>query len=251
MSLYTSPTTNNNVTIVNQSPFVNGGQSYSFNTNSYLSLAADTNWAVGTGDFTIEWFQYQTDNSNWPRIFQIGSYPNTSIGCSIEGGSFYVWCSSANNFGSVNVKNSWHHFAIVRNSNQLYVYKDGIQLGSHISNNTNITDSTRTLYIGAENGGNPGTFFGGYLTNFRWVKGLAVYTGNFTVPTNNLTSTASANPYGGSNTSAIPDGYTKLLLTTESYSFNSKIFLNVSNINSIKLGNNSVSKIYLGQNRVF
>lgn len=32
---------------------------------------------------------------------------------------------------------------------------------------------------------------------------------------------------------------------------NSKIFLNTSSITSIKLGNNAVSKIYLGENRVF
>jgi hypothetical protein len=52
----------------------------------------------------------------------------------------------------------------------------------------------------------------GYITNFRWVKGLAVYTGDFTVPTSPLTATATANPYGGSNTQAIGDGFTKLLL---------------------------------------
>jgi hypothetical protein len=44
------------------------------------------------------------------------------------------------------------------------------------------------------------------------VKGLAVYTGNFTTPTSVLTTTAVANPYGGSNTQAIAEGYTKLLL---------------------------------------
>jgi hypothetical protein len=44
------------------------------------------------------------------------------------------------------------------------------------------------------------------------VKGLAVYTGNFTVPTSALTATAGANPYGGSNTAAIGTGFTKLLL---------------------------------------
>ena len=52
----------------------------------------------------------------------------------------------------------------------------------------------------------------GDLTNFRFIKGLAVYTGNFTVPTSALTATASANPYGGSNTAAIGSGFTKLLL---------------------------------------
>jgi hypothetical protein len=52
----------------------------------------------------------------------------------------------------------------------------------------------------------------GYITNFRWVKGLAVYTGNFTTPTTALTAITAANPYGGSNTQAIEAGFTKLLL---------------------------------------
>lgn len=212
-TVFTSPSNNVGVSTVVQSPFSGGGSSYDFGSGDYLSLVADNSWAFGTGDFTIEWFQYETDSSPFPRIFQIGTYPNTSIGCSIEGGSFYAWFSGANYFGSaVPYKNQWVHFAIVRRSGNLYVYKDGIQFGSSQVNTTNITDNSRTLYIGVENGGNSGTQFTGYLTNMRIVKGLAVYTGNFTVPTSSLTLTASANPYGGSNTVAIPDQYTKLLL---------------------------------------
>jgi hypothetical protein len=212
-TLYLSPTGNNNTTTVNQSPFSGGGNSYNFNgTSSYLSVSADQNWALGTGDFTFEWFQYQTDNSPFTRIFAIGAHPSTSIGCSIERGTFYAWLNyTPTAFGSVSVKNAWHHFAIVRRSNQLYVYKDGNQLGASYSNSTNITNSSTTLYLGVENGGTSNTFFGGYLTNLRFVKGLAVYTGNFTVPTSILTSVASANPYGGSNTQSIPSGYTTLL----------------------------------------
>jgi hypothetical protein len=62
-----------------------------------------------------------------------------------------------------------------------------------------LDDATNAAFVGA-------------ITNFRLVKGLAVYTGNFTVPTSALTATAVANPYGGSNTTAIPSGVTKLLL---------------------------------------
>ena len=213
-TLFTSPTTSPNVTTVAQSPFVGGGNAYSLNgTSAYMSLTGDLSWAVGTGDFTIEWFQYQTDNSSFPRIFAIGSYPSTSIGCSIEGGTFYAWASNANSFGSMTgYKNSWQHFAIVRRSSQLYVYRNGTQLSTARANTTNISNSSTTLYLGVENGGNSSTWFGGYITNFRWVKGLAVYTGNFTTPTSALTLTSSANPYGGSNTVAIPSGYTKLLL---------------------------------------
>jgi hypothetical protein len=213
-TVFTSPTSSPNVSIVAQSPFGGGGNSYSLNGSSaYLSLSGDSSWAVGTGDFTIEWFQYQTDSSSFPRIFAIGSYPSTVIGCSIEGGTFYAWCPGANSFGSLTgYKNSWQHFAIVRRSSNLYVYRNGTQISTAKVNSSNISNSSTTLYLGVENGGNSSTWFGGYLTNFRWVKGLAVYTGNFTTPTSALTLTADANPYGGSNTVAIPDGYTKLLL---------------------------------------
>lgn len=213
-NIFTSPTTSPNVTIVAQSPFVGGGNSYSLNGSSaYMSLTGDASWAVGTGDFTVEWFQYQTDSSSFPRIFAIGSYPSTSIGCSIEGGTFYVWASSAIGFGTItSYKNSWQHFAIVRQSGSLRVYRNGTQISTTRSNTTNITNASTTLYLGVENGGNSNTWFGGYITNFRWIKGLAVYTGNFQTPTSALTLTAGANPYGGSNTVAIPDGYAKLLL---------------------------------------
>jgi len=212
-NVYTSPTTNTNVTTGTNSPFAGGGNSYSFNGSSaYLSVSADNSWAFGTADFTIEWFQYETDNSSFPRIFAIGAYPSTSIGCSIEGGTFYGWFPGANAFGSATpYKNTWVHFALVRRSNVLRAYKNGTQLGSNIANSTNITNNSTTLYIGVEGGGNANTWFGGNITNMRFVKGLAVYTGNFTVPTSALTITASANPYGGSNTVAIPDGFTKLL----------------------------------------
>ena len=56
---------------------------------------------MGTGDFTIEWFQYQLTSSGAnQRIFAIGSYPSTSIGVSQEGSdtskTFYAWISGAN-----------------------------------------------------------------------------------------------------------------------------------------------------------
>jgi hypothetical protein len=85
-------------------------------------------------------------------------------------------------------------------------------LGSQITDANNITNIVDELTIGNENTATTLAAFVGYITNFRWVKGLAVYTGNFTVPTSALTAEAAANPYGGSNTVAIGAGFTKLLL---------------------------------------
>ena len=60
---------------------------------------------------------------------------------------------------------------------------------------------------------NADIYVGGNIYNANLTSGKdGLYTGNFTVPTSSLTLTAGANPYGGSNTVAIPDNYTKLLL---------------------------------------
>jgi hypothetical protein len=52
--------------------------------NSNLRIPNTDAFDFGTGDFTIEWYQYQTDTNSFPRIFQVGNYPTTSIGVSIE-----------------------------------------------------------------------------------------------------------------------------------------------------------------------
>jgi len=47
------------------------------NSTSYLSIPNTDAFDFGTGDFTIEWYQYQTDSNSFPRIFQVGNYPTT------------------------------------------------------------------------------------------------------------------------------------------------------------------------------
>jgi hypothetical protein len=204
------------VTTVTQSPFTGGGNSYSFSSsvNSFIDTDASSDWALGTGDFTIEWFSYQTTLSGFQRAFTVDDYASIDVGASIESGTFYYWANDTFRFNSssASTANVWIHWAIVRASGITRVYRNGTLLGSQITDTNNINNTTDQLTIGNENTATTTAALVGYLTNFRWVKGLAVYTGNFTVPTSALTATASANPYGGSNTAAIGSGYTKLLL---------------------------------------
>jgi hypothetical protein len=214
---YTTPTTTGSaVTTVAQSPFVGGGNSYSLSSsiNSFLDFEAGDSWAVGTGDFTIEWFQYQTTTSGFQRAFTVDDYPSMDIGVSIENATFYYWANSSFRYSSPSstVTNTWYHWAVVRQSGITRIYRNGSLRGSQFTDTNNITNSTTKLTIGNENAASTSAAFVGYITNFRWIKGLAVYTGNFTQPTSALTLTSTANPYGGSNTVAVPSGYTKLLL---------------------------------------
>ena len=211
------------VTTVAQSPFVGGGNSYQFfeaNIDSYIDTPASSDWALGTGDFTIEWFAYTTTitltppNGPYQRVFTVDDFPSMDIGVSVEGTTFYYWANSSFRYsssGAVSI-NTWQHWAVVRQSGVTKVYRNGTQLGSQITDTNNINNTIDKLTIGADNGHATNATFVGYITNFRWIKGLAVYTGNFTTPTSALTATAGANPYGGSNTQAIGAGFTKLLL---------------------------------------
>ncbi len=219
-----TPSTSGTVGVVATSPF-GSGNSYQITYKStapysFLSTTGNSGYAFGTGDYTIEWFQYQTDSVTFPRIFWYGTSSIAQYGVSIEGGTFYYWPGnsptaliSSGNIGTY--KNVWVHFAIVRISGRLYAYKDGVlkSTAGGVVNTTNHTDSSSTFYIGSKAGGGLASEqFGGNIQSFRILKGVGVYTGNFTTPTSLLAQTQSANPYGGANTSAITAGQCSLLI---------------------------------------
>lgn len=186
---------------------------YSFagNTSSYVSYAGQSGFAVGTGDYTVEWFQYETDANPFPRIFWYGSTP--SLGVSIESGTFYMWPTATAFKTGLNQKNAWHHFAVSRISGRSYLYYDGIiQNNGGTADTRNVTDTASTFAIGNKIGGTSSEMYGGLITSFRFCKGIGVYTGNFTIPTSKLGQTQGANPYGGNNTSAITAGQCTILM---------------------------------------
>jgi hypothetical protein len=161
-----------------------------------LSIANDIDFRNGSGDFTIEWFQYAiTTGNSFPRIFSIGTYPGQSIAVSQEGSDasrlFYAWISVGTSIESAqNYSNTWIHFAICRSGTSFRVFKNGTQIGTTLSNSTNFNNTTDVLRIGNESTVSTGAAFRGYITNFRWTKGVALYTSNFTRPSAPLTASA-------------------------------------------------------------
>lgn len=151
---------------------------------SALRYANESDFQLGTGSFTIEWFQYfQTGSAN-PRVFSIGTYPSASIGVSIEGGIFYLWRGGVSNslFNPGTITNKWVHFAIVgENNTTIKIYQDGV-LKRTYTGTYNFNNTTDTLMIGNESTRTAASGFNGYITNFRWTKGNAIYTEAFTRP---------------------------------------------------------------------
>jgi len=164
------------------------------NATSYLRIPDTNDFDFGTGDFTIEWYQYQTDSNPFPRIFQVGSYDTEeiSIGVSIEmpegseDGTFYYWTNNSTNFvtsiTSSNYKNKWVHFAICRSSGVTKVFMNGTSIFT--MEDANEFNDVNDLIISNESTPANNTAFGGYITYFTWVKGVALYTDNFTVSNN-------------------------------------------------------------------
>ena len=192
------------------------GYSASFNgTTSKLSIPASADFAFGTGNFTIEFWIKTTDTS-----FEIVTQTTTSVpnwGLIVTGGNLY-WQSgfaaaslyqlSLSSLTTNPTSGSWTHMAITRNGSgtgNLRFWINGIGQTAHSGDDTNNYTGTGPIQICG-----PGTsygFFVGNISNFRIVKGVAVYTGNFTVPTSPLTATQSS----GTNISAITGTQTSLL----------------------------------------
>ena len=157
--------------------------SFAGTTTSYLSVPNSADFRFGTGDFTIEWYQYSSGTATYPRIFQMGSYPSATIGVSVEGGTFYFWIGGgANSFGSVSISNAWKHYAITRSGTSVRVFQNGVQIGSTLTSSYNFNDTTNVFTIGNEASKSTDAAYGGLITNFHVVKGTALYTSKFCIP---------------------------------------------------------------------
>lgn len=190
------------------SPYSPAGWSMYFNgTTDYLAYTL-TGINIGTGDFTAECWTWVTTAFGINSIFfSIGATNSTgSLSVFVNAGSTYVRIGASNDtvISAVPTLNTWTHVAVVRISGVFTVYFNGaVQTQASSSNpGTAITGTASSLaFDGA------GSYWPGYISNFRLVVGTAVYTGNFTTPTSPLANTQSS----GSNISAITSGTAFLL----------------------------------------
>jgi hypothetical protein len=168
-------------------------------TGDYLSLSTNTAFVFGTGDFTFECWVNPSATSG--RLyyqsagFTIYMQSSGNLNYAISGGATQLATSA----GSVPLS-TWTHVAISRISGTTKIYINGVQDASGSDSNNWNSGSIRI-------GSDASFTLTGSISNLRVVKGVGVYTGNFTPPTNPLTATQSA----GTNISAITGVQTSLL----------------------------------------
>lgn len=181
---------------VTQTPTSYSG--YFDGTGDYLTATGSTAFTLGTGDFTIEcWFYTSVGTNN--AMFQISntaggfntSYVNTiAIGLLAGKINLYgVAGTGITSTGSSYATSTWTHVALVRSSGVTKLYINGA-LDTTVGTAGSITDTTSYTMQYIVVGGYYSTAYlwNGYVSNLRVVKGTAVYTSNFTVPTTPLTA---------------------------------------------------------------
>ena len=165
-------------------------------TGDWLTAAADITTNIGTQDFTVEFWFYTTSVSrNFATYWNLGNYTNGILyRQNFTGIEVYINNSQVfTPVGTVAI-NTWYHTALTRSGSTLRLYLNGSIIGT--TTNTSNISPTAAMIWGTSAHATTETWIG-YMSNFRFIIGRAVYTGAFTVPTlplqDNISYTPSTN----------------------------------------------------------
>ncbi len=178
------------VTSTAQSKFNGSSLLWTAASSPRLVVTAEPELAIGTADFTYEWWQYgavtgafftdqPASGGNPPygwMIYYNGAGYFQIIDSTGAGVSDWTFTPSAA---------TWHHAAVQRISGVTSMYFDGVLKTKGGSANENRTLAYTTCTIGQPNTGAPGTTdaLNGHTAEHRWTIGVGRYTAPFTPPT--------------------------------------------------------------------
>ena len=244
---------------------VSAGNSVLFNGSSqYLTVANTSGVQLNTGNFTIEGWIYVTafpssvpgnDLTNLVDKDGIQGSTNSSysIRCTNSGGVIKLKanCNTSSGGGTTGEVTStttintgtWYHFAYVRNGANAYLYINGNQEAS--AGISDFYTSTGPLYIGYTNNGTSRTYWPGYISNFRVIKGTARYTSSFTPSTTPLTAIANTSLLTCQSATIIDNSGNNLAITNNGSATVSSLvpFSATSTTSTIKFINRSNSGV--------
>lgn len=193
--------------------------------SSYLTLSNNNRRYQIPGNFTIEaWVRPLIASNHSIVSYWTNAAPGSSsfrMGISAGRGLLLDYAQGATAFTlSTSTQivpiNTWTHVAIVRTGSTVNYYVNGVQDATVGTITGALNASTSPLYVGIQDPTTSNSFRGD-ISNLRIVNGVAVYTGNFTPPSNRLTASQAAD----TNISAITTQTVLLTLQDSAFVDNS------------------------------
>jgi hypothetical protein len=220
--------------------------------NAPMSVIDNLGLQLPTGNFTIEFWmrptsltlsglfckKIGTNTTSWAG-FAMYLQATGRLAVQAAAATSTAWTINDTTSMPVMTINTWYHVALVRNGNNIQAYVNGTQYinSTAIASGTTVFESNQPFLIGRNFP--TSTSFTGYISNFRVVKGIAVYTGAFTPPTTPLTTTQSS----GTNIAAISSGLTTLLVAQSASAITDNALNNTSYIGNVGTVTTSTSVI--------
>jgi hypothetical protein len=165
----------------------NKGSGYFDGSGDYLRVPYDAGFALGSSNFTIEYWVYPTVLTGDITVLATHtSDPTGGYGVGFNGTLARTWLNFSGDWlqvtGPAASLNTWNHIAVVRDGSSFYMYTNGVR-GTVFTSGGAVTNSANSdVTVGARYNG-AGNYYTGYVSNVRIVKGTALYTTNFTPPT--------------------------------------------------------------------
>lgn len=189
---------------------------------------------IGTGDFTIEMWVYPTTTNTNMGLYWF----TTTTGIQISSSNqirLIVGIYAVLTDRTILPLNAWAHVALVKISGITKLYVNGISNSYEVSytDGNNYNSSSANIPTIGWNPDNAGQYFDGYISNIRHIRGIGLYTGNFTPPKLEFgtTQASDTNIVGFSNPA------NTILLTCQSTSIvdNSINHYTINNINGVTI----------------
>lgn len=188
------------------SPYTTAIYGGSFGEAGYITAASSSAFGFGSGDFTIEFWLYTTVSS-WNADDRFISFGATSghLNLTMKGGIGLVNEAVSHliqNSGVYPNKGEWNHIAMTRSGTTVRLFKNGVTFAN---TTTSVGNASGTLNFNA---------LSNYGSNFRIIKGTALYTANFTPPTAPLTAVSNTSLLISTTNAGIADISRKFNLNT-------------------------------------
>jgi hypothetical protein len=154
-------------------------------TGDSLTIPANSVFALGTGNYTIEgWFYSLTSGTSLRGMIDFRTAATGTNGLMLRenNGGFLVYLNNATILSTTTgrVANQWQHVALVRNGTTVTLYVDGV-LQTSVTSSTNLTDNVMRISGFVDTQSSVYTY-NGFMDEIRITK-YARYTAAFTPPT--------------------------------------------------------------------